>query len=115
MQVFHIAATAYHRVDQLLYLLFGHHAFKVQQRDAVVAAQHVDDADLFVHQLVCPRGKPCAVGIFQRVQHQPRQKEVVGHVAFLGKRLVSFFSIAGVDLRQQRQLVFVRQLLHPGK
>lgn len=39
--------------------------------------------------------------IFDGVDHQARQEEVIGHVTFPGERTVGVLGVAGVNLRQE--------------
>ena len=54
MQIFHISAARNHSIDQPLDAPLVQQALQIQQRNAVVTAQHVDGADAFFRNLINP-------------------------------------------------------------
>lgn len=55
-----------------------------------MAAQHIYGVDLMIAQFISPSGQVAAILIFNGIQHQPRQEEIIGHVAFICHCLVNF-------------------------
>ena len=101
MQALDHSSARYHQVDQRLDALHRQQPLEIQKRDAVVAAQHVHRADFLVPYLLRPAGQEVAGMIFDGVDHQARQEEVIGHVTFPGERTVGVLGVAGVNLRQE--------------
>ena len=96
-------SAGYHQVNQRLDALHRQQPLEIQKRDAVVAAQHVYRADALVPFFLGPPGQIFAGMVFDGINDQPRQEEVIGHVALPGQGAVCAFGIAGVDFRQEGQ------------
>ena len=77
-----------------------------------MAAQHIYGVDLMIPQFISPSGQVTAILIFNGIQHQPRQEEIIGHVAFICHCLVNFFAVRCMNFRQQLQTIFIRQYLY---
>ncbi len=88
VQVLDVPATALDRLDEALDALVVEQALEVQQRDAVVAAQHRHGADALVEHLGDPALEDRGVVALEGVDDQSRQEEVVGHEALGCDRLV---------------------------
>ena len=93
VQIFHHTAARYNSSDQALNALLRQQSFQIQQRNAIMAAQHIYGVDLMIAQFISPSGQVTAILIFNGVQHQPRQEEIIGHVAFICHCLVNFFAV----------------------
>ena len=108
MKILYVSATALQDPDQLLNAILRKEPLQIQQGNAVVASQHVDGMDIVPEHLVCPGGKVSAVAGIQSVDEQSRKEEVIYPVAFARQGAVDAFLIAGMDLRQQSEAVFIR-------
>ena len=77
MQIFHHTAARYNSSDQALNTLLRQQSFQIQQRNAIMAAQHIYGVDLMIAQFISPSGQVTAILIFNGIQHQPRQEEII--------------------------------------
>ncbi|MPN00297.1 hypothetical protein SDC9_147491 [bioreactor metagenome] len=78
-----------------------------------MAAEHVDHAKIVPLQLLRPARNQRAGAGLQRIQQQPRQKEIVGHVAAPRNLGVGLLGIRRVNLRQEHGPLSRRHAAQP--
>ena len=113
VEVLHIAAPAHHGIDEPCNALLVQQPLQIQQRNAVVAAQHIHGANLLFHQFIDPFFQIYAAFALHGINDQARQEEIIDHIALGGQQLVGFLPIAGVNLRQQGQAQRLGNVRHP--
>ena len=113
VQVLYQAATALQGLHHGQDALLGQQALQVQQGDAVVAAQHVHHTHALLLDVVDPAHQILKVFVLEGIQNQAGQEEVVGHAARLAQLFVGLLPVAGVDLGQDAQAVFLGNAAHP--
>ena len=74
-----------------------------------MAAQHGHGTDTVPLLFPGPRLQIPTVGIFQGVDDQAGQEEIVCHVPLFRHLGIHLFPVAGMDLGQQCQAIFVGQ------
>ena len=105
----YITATGDNGLNQTLDALVRYQTLEVKQRDTVVTAQHVDDLEVLIQNFLCPVLEILAVAGLQRIDQQTGKEEVIGHITLAAHGFLNSLAVAGVNLGQKRQTVFVRQ------
>ena len=110
VQILNHAAAADNQRDQFLNRFVAEQPLQVQHRDSVMAAEHVHRADVFSPEFLRPAHQPRAVMVLNRVNHQPRQEKVVGHIALSSDLFIGSRRIRVMDLRQKGQAMRIGRL-----
>ena len=110
VKILYETASSHDGIDKVLDLLLGKKSLKVKKRDSVMAAQHVDCADLVINDLQCPTGEILAALLLHGVDKETRKEEVISHVAHVGNLLVNLLAVACMNLGKKCHMILVGKL-----
>ena len=94
-------------LDKVLDLFLGKKSLKVEKRDTIVAAKHIDYTDLFIDHLLRPTSKIRTALLFHSIDKKSGKEEIICHVSCLGNSLICTLAIACMNLREKLNTVLI--------
>ena len=112
MKVLDKAAPSDNSVYHLLDVLFRKDSLKVQKRNTIMAAEHVNYADFLFLNFLCPLLKHGSVPVLDGIDEKSRKEEVVGHIPLIRNRLIYLLAVACMDLGKEGYSKLIGKLLN---